>query len=107
MLKDEEVELMRLFALYAANVYEPVDDSGIADSLLAAKRFARLGREKLVTELRVQLNYLVKDGYLLRVKSGEYVVTYRGLKAISERKLGFTRDKHRLYLLKTILKRRG
>jgi hypothetical protein len=96
-----------LYALYSVNLYQPCAEGEILDTVAAGKTFSRVPRDRLSEALRGVISTLIEEGYVRLTSANHYFVTPRGIKLLSERKLAYPRDQHRLYYLKEVVKRRG
>lgn len=61
--------------------------------------------------MRMQIQRNIEDlkaaGFIGETSEHLLFVTYRGLRYLSESKISFPRDKHRLYFLKAYMNQRG
>jgi hypothetical protein len=91
-----------LLILYLINVNQPVSSDALASEY---ENFLR-GIPRLKSEARLPFEEvvarLIKDGSAL-VQGGLYSITLHGLRKIAASGLDRSRDKNRLFLLKTLL----
>jgi hypothetical protein len=99
--------LLSAFALYLVNVSQPITEADLADDVQKAHRYSNWDRSRVLQELRRALSELANQGYVRQAPDDLYSVTYSGIKLLSNRRMAFPRDKHRLYFLKEALRRRG
>jgi hypothetical protein len=100
-------EFFRQTVLYLVNVYEPCGEKEIVEVLSGPGATIALRHPVSVSEVRIALEWLVSSGLALRTSKRLFVVTEMGLKLLATQRLAFPRDKHRLYFLRKMLKRRG
>jgi hypothetical protein len=100
-------EFFRQTVLYLVNVYEPCGEREIRDVLSGPAAAVALRYPVSVEELRSALAWLVSSGLAVRTSKKQFVVTNAGLKLLAAQRLAFPRDKHRIYFLRKMLKRRG
>ncbi len=95
------------FILFAVNVFGPCDRGEVEQTLERIEKRTEMPRRYLTDELQRGLDSLEKGGYISRISTNQYFATYRGVKLLSEKGVGFPRDKHRLYFLKRVIGKRG
>ncbi len=101
------VEQFPALVLYIVNVQEPCGKSDILAMLEESSTSSRGQPKRLGERLDEILNAMIENRLLALTAENEYFVTPKGSRILSERRLAFPRDKHRLYWLKEAMKGRG
>src|SRR5262245_50553046 len=101
------IDFLNVFVLYALNISQPVRDVDVASNLGRTSRFVNENSNTILHQVRKALVDLTARGYVHRSLDGQYYATSSGIQLLTDKRIAFPRDKHRLYYLKEALRRRG
>jgi hypothetical protein len=98
---------LEIFSLFVVNISQPVGELDVARIVGEGHQFASVGELRLLDDVRRALATLLARGYVQRDSDGRFLATYLGISFLAQKKMGFPRDKHRIYFLKEVLYGRG
>src|SRR5271157_5318791 len=107
MAKNKDRLLSPLLVLYTVNINQPCSLEDICVAISTSAPYSGIPEPRLREDLEEIIEQLRKTNLVYSAGDGRLVLTYLGLKSLSEKKIGYPRDKYRLYYLKDRLKDRG
>jgi len=106
MTTARQIALSPQAVLFTINVYEPCSFDSLRETLISLETSPK-ERKRFSERLNGLLTELIAAGHIVTPDEGFFAVTYQGLRFLSTKRIAFPRDKHRLYFLKSLMKRRG